>query len=220
MNCFQKIMAGPVLLVAVQISSLFSITKSWDETIKNQSYTFEMLDKNDNVAADKNVFVAAFKKAYETISLEQLQITNLDEFLSNSFDGDQKLLEQEKNGFTFIHVKDKENTVACLTVEQDSETDATGNQIQKPSGYISILAVEPTYARKGIGEKLVQTSFSLIPNLQKMKVNPRKINKTAIKFYKKLGFKKSSHREVHEGLNKNLYKDLEYIAPNNVPAGS
>lgn len=198
------------LFITTLLTSLHAIKKSWNEVIRNKTYTFEILDNNDSTSEEKLVFIRSFSKQYENISLEVLQIKNLEQFLTQAFEGEAKALKNCKNGFTFIHVKDKEKIVALTTVEQDCEIDKTGALIQKPSGYISSLAVDPSYEGKGIGTKLVQTALSLIHNLQCMKVNTRKINTKAIAFYKKLGFKETTERNVHEGLNKDLYEDLEY----------
>lgn len=58
------------------------------------------------------------------------------------------------------------------------------------TAHIMILAVEPEYQRKGIGTKIMDYSMDIIEKtpIKRVRLEVKTTNKTAIKFYERLGF--------------------------------
>lgn len=197
--------------IPLLVSNLAAFTIPWTQKINNHTYTFEHLNEGD-FSKDKQVCINAFSEAYKSIPLEALQVNNLTTFLENAFESEMKTLSQHKDTFYYVHVKDNDNVVGFITFEQDTHYDEkTKSTIKKPSGYISLLAVDPSYAKKGIGKTMVfDTLRKLVPNLQEIVLQTRSVNTIGRKFYEKLGFKEVSTKHQHEGINLDLYVTYKY----------
>ncbi len=95
-----------------------------------------------------------------------------------------KLKETENKKDKRIIVRDQEKIIAHLKINFHKD-------IHKHRVILSSMVVIESYRKKGIGEKLVKFSIKNLPKEIKLillEVNEN--NKTALKLYKKLGFKK------------------------------
>ncbi len=70
---------------------------------------------------------------------------------------------------------------------------------ESKGGLIASIAVLPNFRRKGIGTSLME---KMMEKMEEVKVQVRKSNRAAIKFYKKLGF-------IKKGFIENCYQDGE-----------
>ncbi len=69
-------------------------------------------------------------------------------------------------------------------------------------GVVISLAVSPEFRRKGIGSRLINEILDCLKSTEEVDVQVRIGNRSALKFYQSVGFKK-------EGIIKNYYSDGE-----------
>jgi ribosomal protein S18 acetylase RimI-like enzyme len=156
--------------------------------------------QESDLAACEVVFVNAFMKAYEPYTLEELAVKDKELFLKEAFSdvyadfktGEQKLVVAKMN--------DTVIGFAGFKLAKDPE------QI-----YITQLAVDPKFWRRGVAANLMQTAFKLYPDATSLVVIARRINQVARNFYIKQGFVESSY--MHEGYNPERYVGYEWQEP-------
>jgi len=102
---------------------------------------------------------------------------------------------QYNNPKTAFYVAEKNNQIIGYVIIK--------TMFPKNAKLISI-AVHPDHQSQGIGTKLIKKAINKTKDLGARKINleVRKTNKKAIKFYRKLGFKKTK-------IKKNYYRDGE-----------
>lgn len=83
-------------------------------------------------------------------------------------------------------------------------------------GHIISIAVDKKHRRKGIGTKIVNTAIKILQkyNINKIKLEVRKRNKGAIKFYLNQGFKeKETLKEYYEDLEDAVIMEKDIKPP-------
>ena len=93
-----------------------------------------------------------------------------------------------RNGFFLV--TEKNGKIVGYVIGMEEET---------KEGLIASIAVLPNFRRKGIGTSLME---KMMEKMEEVKVQVRKSNRAAIKFYKKLGF-------IKKGFIENCYQDGE-----------
>lgn len=146
------------------------------------------------------IFIEAFSKAYEHFTAEQLGVADKLLFLLEAFADVYDDFRQQKQK---IIVAKKEGEVLGFI---GFEYNDISHQV-----YISQLAVHPDYWKQGIGRELVFYSLQLYEQMEGLSVICRKINTTAIQFYEKLGFTKSTY--MHSGYSPEKYCGFDWKKP-------
>ncbi len=150
------------------------------------------------LAEERQVFLKAFKKAYELLTLEQLGVDNLDAFLNGVFDDEVNDLANKALKVCFVTARKKGKVVGFASFNLE------GND----TIYVRLMAVDQDYWRQGIGKALIFKAREVIPQARKYILMTRQVNTTAIEFYKKLGFKETTY--LHAGLDPKKYVGYEY----------
>lgn len=145
----------------------------------------------------EEIFVAAFSKAYEDFSAEELCVVDKIQFLHAAF---ADVYEDMQLGLQTLMVAKCDGVILGFVGFKRTETP---HQI-----YISQLAVDPDHWRKGLGSHLVFSSLQIFDDVESLVVIPRRINLIARKFYFSLGFTESTY--MHPGYNPQRYIGYEW----------
>jgi len=154
---------------------------------KNEQIYFELIDKNSSGNKEKEILVISFIDNYKDILPKDLKYT-----LKNFSDVKiwlEETFEKEINDF-------KENAKTYLIVAKTkSEDKIIGvaffellDNLNHKTVHVRQFGILEEYQRKGIGTKLLFFIKDLIPNLDLITVDARKVNIKACQFYKKHGF--------------------------------
>ncbi len=148
------------------------------------------------------IMVESFVHCYKDIPKNVLKVdSELREWLSKHF-SDSFLDELKKNG----HI--------CRLITAKADRMPAGYALfdisQSPKLiYISELAVDPSFQRRGIGKGLVFSILKFFPEAEKIVLITRKANTQARFFYPSIGFQPSNY--IHDGYDPELYTGFEYI---------
>ncbi len=166
---------------------------------RNQEITYEW-EREPDREAFKRIMFDSFANCYKDIPKEVLRVSNVEEWLSNHFSDE------------FLEgLKKDECVYRLVTAKLDG----------KPAGYalfdlshcpefiyISEMAVDPAYQRKGIGRGLVFSVLKWFPKIEKIVLITRKVNTQARQFYSSLGFQSTDYME--NGYDPELYIGYDY----------
>lgn len=75
--------------------------------------------------------------------------------------------------------------------------------------YIQLLCVKPEYQGQGIGKNLLCSIFQIENKISKLSLVTRRVNSSAVAFYKKLGFEESALIDKKANIDKSLCIQLE-----------
>ncbi len=133
--------------------------------------------------AGKEILVASFMTAYEDVPLMDLNpdfksTGDVRRFYQNYFESE--FAHFQKGSLIWVQAFMGEKLVGWATFELEENNQA----------YMNLLAVDPSYQKRGIGKELVFSicSEELFPNTEAINVLLRKVNLTGRYFYESIGF--------------------------------
>lgn len=152
--------------------------------------------------SSKRIFVDAFYKCYDTLSLDVLHKESKEElihWLEDTFD--ETYVEHEKN----VHLRwlagiINSKTVGFIIVDTLNLPDEI---------YLVQFAVDPPYQRSGLGTKFINEIIRQFPGCKKLSVVTRRANYESVNFYNKFGFLQSAY--AHEGYSPEIYQGFEFF---------
>lgn len=165
-------------------------------TLKDNTQLLCQRMKSGHLEKEEALFVKAFSKAYEGISLETLKIKSLPEFLKGAFVDERDDLNNNKPMDFFI-AKVGDGLVGLISFEKTGEKTV----------YIRQLAVDPGLKGRGIGKALVSLCALQYPEVAQLILATRRINTEARGFYTALGFNET--KQVPHDLNVERYVGFE-----------
>jgi ribosomal protein S18 acetylase RimI-like enzyme len=191
--------------LAVMFLALSSLTVSAHQNdIKKQNNELqvnaqlEWISSTQELEKARTAFLKAFSNIYKDIPLEVLRIKNMNDFLNEAFNDEIADMHNSKQKVYYVLAKVDNKVIGFASF---NETEKKGEV------YIRQLAVDPEFARKGTGSKLVFSIKEQVPHMNRFVLVTRKVNQCAQQFYKKIGFKVSDY--IHEGLSPERYMGLE-----------
>jgi len=176
---------------------LLSPLSAWEFVDRAQEIITLEESTEDELLRCEEIFIDAFTLAYKDFTLEMLGIDNLYHFLQAAFSD---VYSDYQKGTSKIICAKHEGRVIGFAGFSRTETP---HEI-----YISQLAVDPHYWRRGIGKHLVFASLTLYEDAKSLVVIPRRINDIAKKFYYRLGFFECPY--MHPGYDAKKYVGYEW----------
>jgi len=160
-------------------------------TMPSNLLTIEPAQEVDLKVAEE-LFVASCIQAYKDI----ITCNDLEAYLRGIFACEYE--DFKKSGKYFFTAKIDNRIIGFISFE------STNNENEV---YISILAVDTSVQKQGIGTKLMNMVLEQLPNTKKIVLITRRLNKKSCNFYTKLGFKQSDF--IHEGFSPEVYVGFE-----------
>lgn len=192
MSKIKSFLLTTITLQTLIFSSLFGAINS---------FTFSPPRSRADLEQAEQVFVAAFKLAYEPLTREELPVRDrLDEFLHSAFADEYDRFEKHDQNEIIIVARGHDEEIVGYISFSPTEEEGTY--------YINQLAVAPTKGRRGLGKALVFHILEYRPTLKKLVLVTRRANRVAKDFYSKIGFTESSY--THEGLDPVRYVGYEF----------
>lgn len=141
-----------------------------------------------------NVYLQAFRKLYTELNVE-----NRESHFQETMASELKLNKENPELNHWLLAKKEGQVVGIAIFELNNY----------PNVYIRELAVLPEFQKQGIGKELNFGIIKSIPQIERIQIVTRHINKPAIDFYLALGFFKSDF--CHSQYDPNRYLGMEWI---------
>jgi ribosomal protein S18 acetylase RimI-like enzyme len=164
------------------------ITYVWEETPDHST--------------SKQVFLDAFVDCYSQIPLDVLGQPSREAMALWLADGFEEAYSnyQESTHSLWISAKAEGKVVGFLIIDVANYPEEI---------YLSQLAIDPAYHRKGIASSIIRALFEQFPECAKFVLITRRANEEAKGLYNSLGFVPSPY--MHEGYSEDVYTGFEYV---------
>jgi ribosomal protein S18 acetylase RimI-like enzyme len=151
-------------------------------------------DRTDKYEEGLQVYLQAFRKLYTELNVE-----GREEHFAGVMKEELKL------------AKENPKNIHWLIAYKDGKPIGLGiyEMFAYPDLYIREMAVMPEYQRMGIGKVLAFAPLKDLPDLRKILIVTRRINKPAISFYEAIGFAHSDF--CHATYNPERYLGMEWV---------
>lgn len=147
-----------------------------------------------------NLFLNSFLENYQRLGLtnEDLATDDIAQVLNDYWDVELQSLANKPIRWIVAKIDDEIVGYASFNTEESPD-----------EIYLELLCVKPTYQGQGIGKSLLYSIFQIEDNVKKLSLVTRRVNTSAIGFYKKLGFEESSEVDKKANIDKALCVQLE-----------
>ncbi len=190
-----------VLLVSIMLFGSIpesSYAEQYNFQKRGISYVWE---KEPHRSESKKVFLNAFVKCYDRISLDLLKQPSrkaMIQWLNGAFKETYVDFKNSKN-ILWISAKVNNKTVGFLVIDVEKHPEEI---------YLSQLSIDPAHQGKGIATSLIRSLFDQFPECHKFVAITRIVNEEAKGLYHSLGFSPGSY--MREGYSPELYTGFEY----------
>jgi ribosomal protein S18 acetylase RimI-like enzyme len=147
-----------------------------------------------------NLFLRSFLENYQRLGLtnEDLATDNIEQVLNDYWEVELQSLANNSTRWIVAKTDDEIVGYASFNIQESP------HEI-----YLQLLCVKPAYQGQGVGKSLLYSIFQIESKVKKLSMITRRINTSAIGFYKKLGFEESSEVDKKANIDKTLCIQLE-----------
>ncbi|MGL5626687.1 MAG: GNAT family N-acetyltransferase [Candidatus Rhabdochlamydia sp.] len=158
-------------------------------------------ESEPNCSESKKVYLDAFVKCYDPVSLDVLRKPSRESMAQSLDDIFEKTYVDCKNSknILWLSAKADDKIIGFLVIDIAKYPEEV---------YLAQLAIDPAYQGQGIASSMICSLFDQFSECNKFVVITRDINEKAKKLYRSLGFSSSSY--MHEGYSQELYIGFEY----------
>lgn len=184
-------------LESSEISHRFQSSQTQPYVPKTISYewegTYDMQILHD-------VFLNSFLQNYQNLGLTQKDLATEDIAKVLNEYWDVELASLENNHVRWIVAKAQDEIIGYASFNMEKSPEEV---------YVQLLCVKPEYQGQGIGKNLLYFIFQIENKISKLSLVTRRVNSSAIAFYKKLGFEESTLIDKKANIDKSLCIQLE-----------
>lgn len=158
-------------------------------------------NETENYEKALTVYLNAFRKLYGELKVEKTE-----EHFREVMKHELELAAEHKDYIHWLLAKKEGQIVGLAIYEFD----------KYPALYVRELAVLPEYQNQGIGTQLTYAPLRQDSKIEKISIVTRHVNKSAVGFYKAIGFLPSSY--MHPEYDPAKYCGMEWVNQGVLPA--
>ncbi|HSW72597.1 MAG TPA: GNAT family N-acetyltransferase [Chlamydiales bacterium] len=166
--------------------NLFSVHYEWEGSSEIQSL--------------HDLFLSSFLQNYQKLGLTEADLATDDiEKVLNAY-WNEELACINNNSIRWIVAKDQDEIVGYASFDTNHSPDEV---------FVQLICVKPEYQGQGIGKNLLYSIFQVEDKIHKLSLVTRRVNRSAIAFYKRLGFEENVFLDKKTNVDKSLCVQLE-----------
>lgn len=147
-----------------------------------------------------NIFLNSFLQNYQNLGLTQKDLATDDIARVLNEYWDVELASLENNPVRWIVAKAHDEIIGYASFNMEKSPEEV---------YVQLLCVKPEYQGQGIGKNLLYSIFQIENRISKLSLVTRRVNSSAVAFYKKLGFEESALIDKKANIDESLCIQLE-----------
>lgn len=183
----KKLVTCLFLLVCFNLFSV-EIHYDWEGTSKMQTL--------------HDLFLDSFLQNYQKLGLTEVELATDDiEKVLNAY-WNEELACINNNSIRWIVAKDHDEIVGYASFNMEHSPEEV---------FVQLICVKPEYQGQGIGKNLLYSIFQVDKKIRKLSLVTRRVNSSAIAFYKSLGFEENTLLDKKTNVDKSLCVQLEKI---------